>query len=99
MVNTCLRLTSSSTSCPARASVSHSFLNKNEKCKHESCAIFPHESNHITYVSYKSKMKINFVGPKLNPKNLRNFSLKILQAQAKLMETMDMVSFRAMIST
>ena len=42
---------------------------------------------------------MNFNGPNLNPKNLRNFNLKILYAQAKLMETMNMVSFRAMIST
>ena len=32
-----------------RPFVSHSFLNKNIKRKHESCVIFPHESNHVNH--------------------------------------------------
>ena len=40
--------------------VTSSFLNKNGKCKHESCYIFPYESNHINIMNYKSKMNENF---------------------------------------
>ena len=73
-----LRPTSSSTSRPARTFVSYSILNKNEKCKQETCSKFPHDFRNAKQNNYSSKINRNFNVPILNPKNLINFNLKIL---------------------
>ena len=73
-----LRSISSSTSRPARTSVSYSILNKHEKCKQETYGKFPHDVGNAKQLNYRSKTSMNFNGPKLNPKNFRNINLKIL---------------------
>ena len=77
-----LRPTSSSTSRPARSSVTQINLNKNENCKHETCSKFPQDSRNVKHKTIDQRQTWISMALIWTLKFLENLNLKF----SKLMQ-------------